>query len=49
MVSISHAIGIVTRDKEKPGQEHGNGCFKHRSTSISKYQLQSLESFGLWL
>jgi hypothetical protein len=35
MVSISHAIGIVTRDKEKPGQEHGNGCFKHVSASIS--------------
>jgi hypothetical protein len=35
MVSISHAIGIVTRDKEKTRQEHGNGCFKHRSTSIS--------------
>jgi hypothetical protein len=20
---------------EKPGEEHGNGCFKHRSTSIT--------------
>jgi hypothetical protein len=35
MVSISHAVGGVSRNIEKPGQEHGNGCFKHISTSIT--------------
>ena len=35
MVNISHAVGVVTRHMEKQGEEHGNGCFKHRSTSIT--------------
>jgi hypothetical protein len=35
MVSISHAVGVVSRHMAKPGEEHGNGCFKHRSTSIA--------------
>jgi hypothetical protein len=35
MINISHAVGGVDRHMEKPGQEHGNGCFKHRSTSIT--------------
>jgi hypothetical protein len=26
MVSISHAVGVVSRHMEKPGEEHGNGC-----------------------
>jgi hypothetical protein len=35
MVNISYAIGVVGRHMEKLGEEHGNGCFKHRSTSIT--------------
>jgi hypothetical protein len=35
MVNISHAIGVVSRHMGKPSEEHGNGCFKHRSTSIT--------------
>jgi len=34
MVSISHAVGVVSRHMEKLGEEHGNGRCKHRSTSI---------------
>ena len=26
MVSISHAVGVVSRHMEKLGEEHGNGC-----------------------
>ena len=35
MVSISHVVGVVSRHMTKPGQEHKNGFFKHRSTSIT--------------
>jgi hypothetical protein len=35
MVNISHAVGVVSRYMEKPGEEHGNGCFKHISKSIT--------------
>jgi hypothetical protein len=38
MVSISHAVGVVSRHMEKPGEEHGNGCFsilEAQSTSIT--------------
>ena len=35
MTNISHAIGGVSRHMAKPGEEHGNECFKHRSTSIT--------------
>ena len=35
MVNISHAVGVVSRHMEKLSEEHGNGCFKHRSTSIT--------------
>jgi hypothetical protein len=28
MVSISHAVGVVSRHMEKIGEENGNGCFK---------------------
>jgi hypothetical protein len=35
MVSISHAVGVVSRHMAKPGEEHGNGCFKYKSTSIT--------------
>jgi hypothetical protein len=35
MVSISHVVGVVSRHMEKRSQEHGNGCFKHRSTRIT--------------
>jgi hypothetical protein len=35
MVSISHAVGVVSRHMEKLGQEHGNGYFKHKSRSIT--------------
>jgi hypothetical protein len=33
MLNISHAVG-VSRHMEKLVEEHGNGCFKQRSTSI---------------
>jgi hypothetical protein len=35
MVIISHAVGVVSRHMEKPGQDHGNGIFKHIRTSIT--------------
>jgi hypothetical protein len=35
MVNISHAFGVVSRHMKNPSQEHGNRCFKHRSTSIT--------------
>jgi len=35
MVNISHAVGVSNRHKAKPGEENGNGCFKHRSTMIT--------------
>jgi hypothetical protein len=25
--NISHAVGVVSGHMEKPGKEHGNGCF----------------------
>jgi hypothetical protein len=37
MVSISHAVGGVSRHVAKPGEEHENGCFKH------KYHLEWLQ------
>ena len=35
MVIISHAVGVFSRHMEKPCEDHGNGCFKHRITSIT--------------
>jgi hypothetical protein len=35
MVSISHVVGVVNRHMKKPGEEHGDGCFKHISTIIT--------------
>jgi hypothetical protein len=35
MVIISHAVGVVSRHMEKPSEEHGNGCFKHRRKHIT--------------
>ena len=35
IVNISDAAGVVSRHMEKPGEEHGNGCFKHKSKSIT--------------
>ena len=35
MVRISHVVGVFSRHMTKPRQEHGNGCFKHISTSIT--------------
>ena len=32
MVSISHAVGVVSKHMEKPGEEHGYGFFKHVDT-----------------
>jgi hypothetical protein len=40
MVIILHALGVVIRHMEKPGQEHGNGCFKNISTSITYSVLE---------
>jgi hypothetical protein len=42
MVNISHVVGVVSRHMEKPGEEHGNGCFKHRSTSITYDRCRDL-------
>jgi hypothetical protein len=25
--NISHAVGVVSGHMEKPGKDHGNGCF----------------------
>ena len=35
MVIISHVVGGINRRMEKLGEEHGNVCFKHKSTSIT--------------
>ena len=39
MVSISHAVGVVTRNMEKPSEEHGNECFNILEAHKHKYHL----------
>ena len=35
MIGISHAVGVSSKNMEKPGEEHRNGCLEQRSTSIT--------------